>query len=274
MNKHKWYRFGNVALFRHSIWIYYSIASADKYEVFMYIYGGFDGDNGSVINADLYKINVVDLFSKIESLHYELSDYINQILFYHNIVFDDYKKQKKSTHFTMHGKVVTYQLKEDNEECFGNMVKQLSLQKLKEESKKITTNNMLYKKIVYDEELVNEFLYLLAFPDYFQPKGPTDVFFHFSKDKVGLLVKQAKQVIEPSSMVLQVKYPIKIFGNLHGQYNDLMRYFNIFGRPAEYKGDIESFEYLFLGNICTRGSHILETLCLLLALKVRILLML
>lgn len=271
MNKHKWFRFGNIALFRHSIWIYYSITSGDKYEVYMYIYGGFDGDNGSMINPDLYKINIVDLFSKVESLHYELNDYINQLLFYQLKNIDYIRNNNKQTpHFTLHGKVVTYQLKPDNEDNFGNMVKQLSLQKLTEESKKITTHNMLYKKIVYDEDLVNEFLYLLALPEYFTPKQPNELFFHFDKNKVLSLVKQAKQVLEPTSMVLNVKYPIKIFGDIHGQYNDLMRYFNIFGRPAEYKGDIESFEYLFLGNLCSRGSHMLEVLCLLLALKVRI----
>ena len=27
MNKYKWYRFGNIVLFRHSIWVYYSILS-------------------------------------------------------------------------------------------------------------------------------------------------------------------------------------------------------------------------------------------------------
>lgn len=267
MNKHKWYKFGNVALFRHSIWIYYSITSGDKYEVYMYIYGGFDGDNGSMINPDLYKINIVDLFSKIDSLHYELSDYMNQLLFYQVKIIEDVKNTKKNPHFTLHGKVVTYQLTE-TEENFGNMVKQFSLQKLKEESKKINNHNLFYKKIIYDEDLVSEFLYLLAFPETFTIKKPNELFFNFEKSKVMSLVKQAKQVFEPSNMVLHVKYPIKVFGNINGQYNDLMRYFTYFGRPSEYKGDIETFEYLFLGNLCSRGSHNLEVLCLLLALKV------
>lgn len=269
MNKNRWYRFGNVALFRHSIWIYYSITTGDKYEVFMYIYGGFDGDNGSMINPDLYKVNIVSLFSKVETLHYELSDYINQLLILEWNYANTLKNQKKNPIFTMHGKVTTYQLTEDGEDAFGSMIKQLSLQKLKEESKKITTNNMHYKKIVYDEELVDYFLKLLPLPEHFIPKEANESFFQFDKQHVLLLIKQSKQIIEPSNMVLNVKYPIKIYGNLHGQYNDLLRYFNIFGRPAEYKGDIESFEYLFLGNYCSRGSHSLETICLLLALKLK-----
>lgn len=268
MNKHKWYRFGNVALFRHSIWIYYTITSIDKYDVFMYIYGGFDGDNGSMINPDLYKVDIVKLFSKIESLNFELNDYINQLLIMQKFYVDSFKNSKKNQYFTLHGKVVTYQLKEDGDENFSNMIKSLSLQKLKEEAKKINNNNMLYKKVIYDEELVGEFCYLLALPEYFVPKQSGEVFFNFEKESVMSLVKQAKALLEQAPMVLHVKYPIKIFGSMHGQYNDLMRYFNVFGRPAEYKGDIETFEYLFLGNVWSRGSHGLEVLCLLLALKV------
>lgn len=272
MNKHKWYRFGNVALFRHSIWIYYTITSIEKYDVFMYIYGGFDGDNGSMINPDLYKVDMVKLFSKIEPLNYELNDYINQLIIIQQIYVDSLGNKAPKQYFTIHGKVVTYQMKEEGDDSFSHMVRQLSLQKLKEESKKINNNNLHYNKPIYDEELVSDFLNgLLSLPDNFTPKQSGETFYSFDKEKVMSLVKQAQSQVETTSMVIHVKYPIKVFGSLHGQYNDLQRYFNIFGRPAEYKGDIESFEYLFLGNYCSRGSHGLEVLCLLLALKVIIL---
>ena len=48
-----------------------------------------------------------------------------------------------------------------------------------------------------------------------------------------------------------------------------MRYFSLFGRPSELKGDIECVDYLFLGNFTNRGAFSLETICLLLALKVK-----
>ena len=51
--------------------------------------------------------------------------------------------------------------------------------------------------------------------------------------------------------------------------NDLIRYFSLFGRPSEFKGDIECMDYLFLGNIVNRGAFSLECICLLLALKVK-----
>ena len=66
-----------------------------------------------------------------------------------------------------------------------------------------------------------------------------------------------------------MKAPIKIFGDIHGQYSDLMRFFDLWGHPSDdvIDGDIESFDYLFLGDYVDRGSHSLETICLLLALK-------
>ena len=72
-------------------------------------------------------------------------------------------------------------------------------------------------------------------------------------------------------MVLKVRAPIKIYGDIHGQYSDLMRFFDLWGAPCDtlHEGDIESFDYLFLGDYVDRGSHSLETMCLLLALKIR-----
>jgi diadenosine tetraphosphatase ApaH/serine/threonine PP2A family protein phosphatase len=61
--------------------------------------------------------------------------------------------------------------------------------------------------------------------------------------------------------------PIKIFGDLHGQFGDLMRLFEEYGSPST-AGDITYIDYLFLGDYVDRGAHSLETICLLLALKV------
>ena len=60
---------------------------------------------------------------------------------------------------------------------------------------------------------------------------------------------------------------MKIFGDLHGQFGDLMRLFEEYGTPST-AGDIPYIDYLFLGDYVDRGAHSLETICLLLALKV------
>ncbi len=61
---------------------------------------------------------------------------------------------------------------------------------------------------------------------------------------------------------------MKIFGDTHGQYGDLMRLFTAFGAPSD-TGDLCATDYLFIGDYVDRGKHQLEVMCLLLALKAR-----
>lgn len=102
---------------------------------------------------------------------------------------------------------------------------------------------------------------------YLDPNAP----FPFKSQLILALCDQAQAIIEQQPMVLRLRSPIKIFGDIHGQYSDLMRFFDLWGSPCDgpNDGDIESFDYLFLGDFVDRGSHSLETICLLLALKVK-----
>jgi protein phosphatase len=92
--------------------------------------------------------------------------------------------------------------------------------------------------------------------------------FHFRNNFILALVDECQKVIEEQPMVLKVESPVKVFGDIHGQYQDLMRFFDLWGEPSE-KGDIESYDYLFLGDYVDRGSHSLETICLLMSLKIK-----
>lgn len=69
--------------------------------------------------------------------------------------------------------------------------------------------------------------------------------------------------------LITLNAPVKVFGDIHGQYKDLMRFFDLWGMPDDADGDIESYDYLFLGDYVDRGSHQLETVCLLMALKIK-----
>lgn len=66
---------------------------------------------------------------------------------------------------------------------------------------------------------------------------------------------------------MQIRATVKIFGDLHGQFGDLMHLLDEYGAPST-AGDITYIDYLFLGDYVGKGQHSLETITLLLALKV------
>jgi hypothetical protein len=73
--------------------------------------------------------------------------------------------------------------------------------------------------------------------------------------------------VQPT-VIKDIKPPVKVFGNIHGNYADLMRFFDIWKQPSD-AGDIHGYDYVFLGNYVDRGAYNLETICLLMALKLK-----
>jgi protein phosphatase len=121
----------------------------------------------------------------------------------------------------------------------------------------------------------NESLYSIFIKDLLQPKegqaakGVLEAF-PIKKQQILDLIAEVQQVFSAQPILLKANFkpPVKIFGNIHGDYHDLMRFFDIWKAPCE-SGDIAGFDYLFLGNYVDRGSQSLEVLCLLLALKLK-----
>ena len=165
-----------------------------------------------------------------------------------------------------------------NEKNGEDIKKQVPLDHFSDENKKIIKNNTSFKypsptigaSLTNSQTIANLFLSKLAQPKHFL-NPDMNAAFEFAPEHIMQLCDQAQAIIESQPMVLHVESPIKIFGDIHGQYSDLMRFFDLFGSPCigTQDGDIESFDYLFLGDFVDRGSHSLETVCLLMALKIK-----
>jgi len=82
------------------------------------------------------------------------------------------------------------------------------------------------------------------------------------ESEILFLCDQAKKIFMKQPMLLKVEAPVKICGDIHGQFRDLLNLFDFGGFPP-------SVEYLFLGDYVDRGKQSLETICLLFAYKIK-----
>lgn len=83
-----------------------------------------------------------------------------------------------------------------------------------------------------------------------------------SEEDVEMLVEEGTKVLMSQPVCLEISPKINICGDIHGQFYDLLRLFEISGYPPESR-------YLFLGDYVDRGKQSLETICLLVAYKIK-----
>lgn len=82
------------------------------------------------------------------------------------------------------------------------------------------------------------------------------------EEEIKFLIDKAMVIFKEQKMLIELEAPLRVCGDIHGQYYDLLRIFEHCGFPGE-------FNYLFLGDYVDRGKQSLETICLLLAYKIK-----
>jgi serine/threonine-protein phosphatase PP1 catalytic subunit len=80
--------------------------------------------------------------------------------------------------------------------------------------------------------------------------------------EITAICQAAREVFLSQPTLIELSPPVKIVGDVHGQYSDLIRMFEMCGYPP-------SSNYLFLGDYVDRGKQSLETILLLLCYKIK-----
>nr|AAO42661.1 GH12873p [Drosophila melanogaster] len=85
---------------------------------------------------------------------------------------------------------------------------------------------------------------------------------NLSEATITYICQASRELFLSQPMLLELSAPVKICGDLHGQFKDLLRIFQQCGVPP-------LSNYLFLGDYVDRGHCSIETLSLLLTYKLR-----
>lgn len=296
----EWHKYRPGRRFRHACW---------TIKTSLYIYGGFEYDAPNVPTDSLIRVDLVNLFSnnkcllaKITSLPAENNDQfsgrapnspilpganlsaVRPVMMMPSVVSDKRKRetlvkteaketQGASTGPTFHLASSAVIALPSGSDPHSKILKSVPLKKLQEESKKVFVH-------IRDPRLPNQpedsdsihsiFVNQLLRPREWAMQQDASGKFGFSRELISDLASECVKVLQQQPIILNVRAPVKVFGDIHGQYQDLMRFFDLWGMPSEdINGDIEAYDYLFLGDYVDRGSHSLETICLLMALKVK-----
>jgi serine/threonine-protein phosphatase PP1 catalytic subunit len=80
--------------------------------------------------------------------------------------------------------------------------------------------------------------------------------------EINSICSRVRELFLDQPPLLELDAPVKIVGDIHGQYSDLIRMFEMCGFPP-------TSNFLFLGDYVDRGKHSLETILLLMCYKIK-----
>jgi len=132
-----------------------------------------------------------------------------------------------------------------------DLLKYCSIERLKTDKLEKDSISKLLKNKTLNLSLPDKVIQALLRPkDWInKPADEEDSNFILDIDTVMALIYQCTKIVQEQPMVLRVEAPVKVFGDIHGQYQDLMRFFDLFSSPITGPGgDIDGLDYVFLGD--------------------------
>jgi hypothetical protein len=160
-----------------------------------------------------------------------------------------------------------------------SVFKKVNINKLQEENRRIggisnSRDSLMQSVRRFNQVLINKFIDTLLRPfDWFDNSKMDEIHNNlpFQLKEIYALIKEVQPILEKEKSLIRIRSPCKILGNIYGDYNGLMRFFESFGNPSDdnQNGDINVMQYVFLGDFCDRCYYSLENILLLFALKVK-----
>ncbi|KAG6466012.1 hypothetical protein ZIOFF_076237 [Zingiber officinale] len=127
--------------------------------------------------------------------------------------------------------------------ALGGMVRQLSIDQFENEGRRVsygTQENATAARKLLDRQMSINSIPKKVVAHLLKPRGwkpPVRRQFFLDCNEISELCDSAERIFTSEPTVLQIKAPVKIFGDLHGQFGDLMRLFDEYGAPST-AGDI------------------------------------
>jgi diadenosine tetraphosphatase ApaH/serine/threonine PP2A family protein phosphatase len=273
----EWSKFCSFRRFRHSSFIF---------ENFLYIHGGLEDDKHNNPANILNEIDLFELFASNQNLTTKLKIYFAKKLEQSTKNPNEDKTQSNTGSINNDNTALINSTSKDIKIAdkfviggkfsqsveFSDLVRYCSMEKLNNEH--VSKENMMkmLKNKALNYSLEDKVIMALLRPKEWvnRPLDEEDSTFCLDVETVIALIEQCGKIVQEQPMVLKVEAPVKVFGDIHGQYQDLMRFFDLFSAPIQGPGgDIDGLDYIFLGDYVDRGTHSLETICLLMALKIK-----
>jgi len=261
----KWYSANGPECFRHVCWIF-----GDK----IFVHGGLNSQNKILSKGVIQQFPLSEIFR-------DYPDLVKKIITFRDLLGPkDGRSSSLSSNDTVDTPIQSHAKKTEGPRgTIGFPNQDALLGNLTHKNVDASVPNRIKvelpnknKKQVNNDSIENFFIEHLLRPKTYVNLTP-DADFPFRHEQIIELCNKAQDIIEKQPMLVRVDTPCKVFGDIHGQYSDLMRFFDLWGGPCNPEegklNEEDNYNYVFLGDYVDRGNHSLETICLLLSLKVK-----